>query len=442
MNTSIFTFPPLNSSSPGPLSLQVYCLSPPNDSCEFGPCPNPDITGLGQQVSLYVTSTSLALIILYASELESRLSTYAHFANIYALLISAYISLGRGQLTQSDAVFVLSVVASPVSIYFWLWHLTKLPTIWKIRTLREFLWILMVFCSFALWTTMAGFVLSPLAKLPFSQPACKIVELQNTWSSLLWYFLYLVQNGFIILCCKVTQYRSVRGVSIGSEINIIEWTKTLLDGVVLPMTPHRIAAILFTIQVSVAASIPGRVFPFIPATALSGLLLILTFLLSGRPSVFFSSETFFLSMVNVLQPAPLLKFSHLIIIPHIAWIWATIVANPTQSTDITFGQLLALFLLFLPLWTVIEMVYTQRKVILRALWMTETFQNLPTTGIPLTLVTTAPPTGKATKTLTVNDSVLDISNNSTMTLVSPNDLAPPTHSYTLGHTRRRVNSIG
>jgi hypothetical protein len=31
--------------------FQAYCLNPPSDSCEFGPCPNPDVTGIGQQVS-------------------------------------------------------------------------------------------------------------------------------------------------------------------------------------------------------------------------------------------------------------------------------------------------------------------------------------------------------------------------------------------------------
>jgi len=31
--------------------FQAYCLNPPSDSCAHGPCPNPDVTGIGQQVS-------------------------------------------------------------------------------------------------------------------------------------------------------------------------------------------------------------------------------------------------------------------------------------------------------------------------------------------------------------------------------------------------------
>lgn len=31
--------------------LQAYCIDPPKDSCSLGVCPNPDVTGLGQQMS-------------------------------------------------------------------------------------------------------------------------------------------------------------------------------------------------------------------------------------------------------------------------------------------------------------------------------------------------------------------------------------------------------
>jgi hypothetical protein len=31
--------------------LQAYCIDPPEDHCSLGVCPNPDVTGLGQQIS-------------------------------------------------------------------------------------------------------------------------------------------------------------------------------------------------------------------------------------------------------------------------------------------------------------------------------------------------------------------------------------------------------
>jgi hypothetical protein len=32
--------------------ISAYCLNPPeDDGCPYGPCPNPDVTGTGQQIS-------------------------------------------------------------------------------------------------------------------------------------------------------------------------------------------------------------------------------------------------------------------------------------------------------------------------------------------------------------------------------------------------------
>ena len=49
MQNSTLTFSNLDSDYS--LWFQAYCLNPPNDSCDFGPCPNLDVTGIGQQIS-------------------------------------------------------------------------------------------------------------------------------------------------------------------------------------------------------------------------------------------------------------------------------------------------------------------------------------------------------------------------------------------------------
>jgi hypothetical protein len=41
----------ISSASYNDTLFQLYCLDPPLDSCELGPCPNPDVTGVGQQLS-------------------------------------------------------------------------------------------------------------------------------------------------------------------------------------------------------------------------------------------------------------------------------------------------------------------------------------------------------------------------------------------------------
>ena len=48
--------------------IEAYCLSPPleHDGCPYGPCPNPDVTGIGQQISSQFTvHTSCTLTLMY-----------------------------------------------------------------------------------------------------------------------------------------------------------------------------------------------------------------------------------------------------------------------------------------------------------------------------------------------------------------------------------------
>jgi hypothetical protein len=43
---------------------------------------------------------------------------------------------------------------------------------------------------------------------------------------------------------------------------------------------------------------------------------------------------------QIMEPAPVLKFSYLIILPTSLWVVSTIVANPTHVYNITFGQVI------------------------------------------------------------------------------------------------------
>jgi len=46
--------------------FQAYCINPPSDSCDFGPCPNPDVTGVGQQVSRKCRAFSTSKTITFS----------------------------------------------------------------------------------------------------------------------------------------------------------------------------------------------------------------------------------------------------------------------------------------------------------------------------------------------------------------------------------------
>lgn len=105
---------------------QALCANPPQIGCPgFGLCPNPDITGYGQQVSLYVTEVvHLSLLAFWPDKVHT--STFSHSVLVLSLQITTLFELFTKQLTYKDAVFVLVLVASPLSIYLWITRISRL----------------------------------------------------------------------------------------------------------------------------------------------------------------------------------------------------------------------------------------------------------------------------------------------------------------------------
>ncbi|KDQ56781.1 hypothetical protein JAAARDRAFT_301158 [Jaapia argillacea MUCL 33604] len=95
---------------------QHYCMNPPQDSCEFGYCPNPDVAGFYTRIADYVTNICLALIIFYAPE-ELVVSFYAQLLSVYSLFVTIVISIINQNLTRLHATIALVAAGSPLSIY-------------------------------------------------------------------------------------------------------------------------------------------------------------------------------------------------------------------------------------------------------------------------------------------------------------------------------------
>lgn len=67
----------------------------------------------------YLVSHQLPGTVLIYSPKNFKTTAYAYLANVYALLISALISIFQSNLTQNDGVYVLVAVASPATLYLW-----------------------------------------------------------------------------------------------------------------------------------------------------------------------------------------------------------------------------------------------------------------------------------------------------------------------------------
>ncbi|KAF6743122.1 hypothetical protein DFP72DRAFT_1080799 [Ephemerocybe angulata] len=114
---------------------KAYCIAPPSDACPFSvACPNTDVTGIGQQVSIYIATVVYGncLVLAYVPGLR-RPMLYAHLTITYSLLIAALVSILQGELSKADGLFVIVTVASPPSIYLWcstfasIWCLNSFP---------------------------------------------------------------------------------------------------------------------------------------------------------------------------------------------------------------------------------------------------------------------------------------------------------------------------
>ena len=126
-------------------------------------------------------------------------NTYPYLVTIYALLLSALISLVKSKLTQNDAVFVLIAVASPVTLYLWITFLlaafsrrTSLLAI-EVKGVSQIFLFVAVLGSLVMWLTMLGIIVGSPSGFSFSQQACRTEYGQNAKSKLAWPLFYLIQ---------------------------------------------------------------------------------------------------------------------------------------------------------------------------------------------------------------------------------------------------------
>lgn len=230
---SVFSMSTLHDHIPERMSFQVYCLNPPSDSCEFGPCPNIDVTGIGQQIALGFAATTFAITVLFNTN-EVRLAYYSYLANIYSLLISAIISMSKGQLTRNDAVFVVVAIISPGTLYLWIiafMDLVKRPPRRIKNKIAVHEWKFFVFLSifsFMFWVIILGLVVSPPNTVVFSQPACSQEYGPSEIFNLSWSVEFLVKAVFATWVLLRSRIYEQKNRSSNDGLNLITWTSHFL----------------------------------------------------------------------------------------------------------------------------------------------------------------------------------------------------------------------
>ncbi|KIJ50847.1 hypothetical protein M422DRAFT_244796 [Sphaerobolus stellatus SS14] len=197
------------------LLFQFYCLNPPSDNCDWGPCPNPDITGLGQQVSVYVTSVILSITIVH-NPTNFRTVVYPYFLNIYSLSISTFFAVFRLGITQNDFVFIILSIASPAQIYLWFISIVSLipERFCSLRLSSVFADSMatgrhwegkfingLSLLSFLIWSFFLALLLAAPKQVKFTQSSCNADYGKTQLLGLLWapFFLLSCFISFIII---------------------------------------------------------------------------------------------------------------------------------------------------------------------------------------------------------------------------------------------------
>jgi hypothetical protein len=238
----------------------------------------------------------LVAVIATYSPKDMQSSTYAYIVTIYSLLISALLSLVRGQLTQNDATFVLVAVVSPISTY--LWFCAGIPRFWQqahgltngMSQHQKRYMQLLILGSLALWITLLVLILTPSSHIDFSQPACKTEYGKQAMVALLWLPLLALRifliSGVLHIIVALKQRRKlqtgysmfvmnllVRHCDLPSFVipyrgsDIVQWTHDTLTNCWPTMTCHGTASFLIMITFSTIPAL--AIIPYLPSAQLS-----------------------------------------------------------------------------------------------------------------------------------------------------------------------------
>ncbi|KAJ2936263.1 hypothetical protein H1R20_g831, partial [Candolleomyces eurysporus] len=189
--------------------FKAFCLNPADDHCDLGVCPNTDVTGIGQQVSIYITTFSYAIVLVYIPRLH-RTMLYAHLSVLYSLFIAAVVSMSKGELTNADGIFVVVAASSPSSLHLWFltirsfWNTSVFPiqpadkSVPAHKSLVIQLTRALALLSLIFEIILIFLILTPTKRIQFSQPACNREYGKALWYNVAWVAPVAVQSGFIL----------------------------------------------------------------------------------------------------------------------------------------------------------------------------------------------------------------------------------------------------
>ncbi|KAJ6501870.1 hypothetical protein C8R45DRAFT_603431 [Mycena sanguinolenta] len=102
--------------------INAVCIEPSKitlDQCYIGGfswvrCPNTDVAGILVRVSTYLANLLLGIVLMYSPD-DSASAVWAQLLTVYSLLVSGLIAIGNGSLSRFHSEMTIFLVMSPLS---------------------------------------------------------------------------------------------------------------------------------------------------------------------------------------------------------------------------------------------------------------------------------------------------------------------------------------
>ncbi|KAJ6476400.1 hypothetical protein C8R45DRAFT_1159245 [Mycena sanguinolenta] len=338
LTSGTFTFPiPSSSHSPNFSDwVAVVCLSPGNmttDECSmpgFFRCPNPDVSGILVRVSAYLANLLLGIVIMYDPK-EASGGVWAQLLTVYSLLTSAMIAIYTKGLTRFHASMTLFLILSPLSfalgVYAILGFLRqphRLDSILSSR--REHFLPRLAVIAFWLFAIAAVLITSISRDKNFTPPApCDTVLDKGGFAAAVYSLTFIPYIGVAFVILEFALLYATHGTS-----------KRVLGIVFIPLF------LLFTALVVAVIKSRG---------SLTSQVRMLN--INSRSKRFWAYWKLFGTRY------PFLHFCGVFLIPMIYWVILNemrLFNTADNVFSISFGQVLAVFVVFQPLLQVLMMV--------------------------------------------------------------------------------------
>ncbi|KAJ7660595.1 hypothetical protein B0H17DRAFT_1094972 [Mycena rosella] len=286
-------------------------------------CPNPDVAGILVRVSAYMANLLLGIVLMYSPK-EASAAVGTQLLTVYSLLVSGIIAIGDGDLLRFHADMTVFLVMSPLSSTLVVYAVLgcfgrphRLDSILSKR--RDHLLTRLLVIGFAI-ISLAFAIFSAIAKPHYFAPDPCIIELNGH------------KTRDVSMNLLFIPYAAIPALVY---VMLADGSEDVILAVIMLMVPF-IVLVLSLISALVRQRRS----------------------LAKQYKIQSNRWKFWVTWQVLTVHYPLLHFCGVFLVPMMYWVLVNevrIIGTPDNIFSLSFGQVLAIFVVFPPLLQVIQM---------------------------------------------------------------------------------------